>query len=325
MADPSSNSSPATNDPTKDDAPSGYGRLARKWSRLSSNLLASGLVIVAAIGLLRYAAPWWNQEEPPSSKQYVAQTVGENVEIEHPLGVLSGFGDLAYSLRQAKYVGDVEGVRRRLRQLCRQAAATVPESKRKVGPAEKQMLRHLGSTDPVDEEAGNWRMYETLGPAPIVAVVPWRLAKSPAADSTAATAQGVLSWGIAVPGAHSEWILFIYPGSGNELPEIPGVPPIELPADTTRTMSLSGENGGALLAFDGSADVTACRRHFDRWASSTQTPVIAPWRKIGRQWIARFGDEQVGWIDVHLFAGGDRLTGGLLSISHASDSINSKN
>jgi len=79
MADPSPNSPPDTDDSTKNSEPTGYKRVARKWSRLSSNLLASGLVIVAAIGLLRYVAPWWSQEEPPSSEEHVAQTVGQGV------------------------------------------------------------------------------------------------------------------------------------------------------------------------------------------------------------------------------------------------------
>lgn len=322
MADPMPKSPPTSNDSTKRNEPTGYGRIARKWSRLSSNLLASGLVIVAAIGLLRYVAPWWSQEEPPSSKEHVAQTVGKGVETDHPLGVLSAFGDLAHSLRQAKYVGELEGARDRLRQLCRQAAEKVPQSDRPVGPAEQNMLTHLGQLSPVEEELGRWRMYEAVGPAPIVAVVPWCLSQPNGDDGNAVgTERGVLSWGIAVPGADSNWTLFTYPGSGDELSEFPGVPGLELPTGTSRIMSLADENGGAMLAFSGSADLVASRRHFDRWATSTDTPVITPWRKIGRQWVARFGDERAGWVDVHLFADGGRLTGGFLAISGGTESV----
>jgi len=178
------------------------------------------------------------------------------------------------------------------------------------------MLTHLSKMSPVEEEHGRWRMYEAVGPAPIVAVVPWRLSQPNGDDGNAvSTERGVLSWGIAVSGAESSWTLFTYPGSGDGLSEFRGISGPGLPTGTSRIMSLAGENGGAMLAFSGSADLVACRRHFDRWATSTETPVITPWRKIGRQWIARFGDEKAGWVDVHLFAEGGRLTGGFLVIS----------
>lgn len=313
MADTPPKSPPVADNSSKGNEPSGYARLAQKWSRLSSNLLASGLVIVAAIALVQYVLPWWRQEEPPSAEAHLVETLGQGVETEDPHGVLSGFGELSHSLRQTRFVGDREASREKLRQICRQAAQTLYESNRIVGPAEQRLLNRLRTETPVAEETGKWRMYETDGPAPIVAIVPWSHSAETGNQTTAST--GVLSWGIAVPAAESSWTIFVYPGSGVGYSPVPGRPQVELPTGTFRTMSLASENGGGLLGFTGSADPAACRAHFDRWATATNTPRAATWRKIGTQWLARFGKEETGWVDVHLFEEDGRLTGGLVAIS----------
>jgi hypothetical protein len=314
MADTPPKSPPAADAPSNSNEPSGYARLARKWSRLSSNLLASGLVIVAAIALIKYVVPWWKQDEPPSAGAHLAETLGQGVETEDPHGVLSGFGELSHSLRQARFVGDRAGSREKLRQICRQAAQTLQQSNRIVGPAEQRILNRLRTETPVAEEAGKWHMYETDGPAPIVAIVPWSHFAEPG-DQAGSASTGVLSWGIAVPDADSSWTIFVYPGSGVGHSSIPGLPQVELPTGTIKTMSLASENGGALLGFSGSIDPAACRAHFDRWAATTNTPQAAPWRKIGPQWMARFGKEDIGWVDVHLFEEDGRSTGGFVAVS----------
>lgn len=330
MADSSSTTPPSSDDVANagqsgraDQQPGAYGKMARKWSRFSSNLLASGLVIVAAIALLRYVAPWWKEDGPPSPKAHVAETVGQSLDTEDPHGVLSGFGDLSTSLRQASFVGDREAARLQLRQLCRRAASTLQASDRAVGPAEQRVLKHLRDSTPVAEEVGHWRMYETDGLTPIVVVIPWSDTET-GENVGQDVSPGVLSWGIAVPSADSNWTLFVYPGSGSGLPEIPGLPPIDLPDGMARRMSLSGESGGGMLAFAGSADAASCRRHFDHWAESAELPQVAAWRKIGRQWLARFGDQQAGWVDVHLFEDGGQVSGGFLSVSRPSDSPSKK-
>lgn len=315
MADSLPKSPSASDGSTEKTEPTGYARLARKWSRLSTNLLASGLVIVAAIALVRHVAPWWKEDQPPSAKAHLSETVGQGIQTEDPLGVLSGFGDLAYSLRQAHFAGDRNGAREQLRQLCRQAANTLRESNRPIGPAEEQLLRRLRAATPVAMELRKWRMYETDGPAPIVAILPWNGLESERQSHDKGDTGGVLAWGVAVPGADSNWTLFAYPGSQTNVSTTGGVPRIELPVGTTTTMSLSSENGGAMLAFSGSLDVGVCRQHFDRWARTTGTPQIFPWRMIGQQWLARFGDHNMGWMDVHLFVEDGRLNGGFLTLS----------
>lgn len=310
MADKSTLSPrPSSEDSPDREPPGSHGRLARKWSRLSSNLLASGLVLIAAIALLRYVAPWWKEEGPPSPKAQVTQAVGPGIDADDPNGVLSGFGDLSHSLRQSHVVGGSDEARAQLRQLCRLAVSSISVPERKIGAAERRVLARLAAETPIAIEPGRWRMYEQDGPAPIVAVVPW-----PAGQDEADFA-GVLSWGIAIPAADANWTLFVYPGRGNSESPVVGLPTLELPPGTVRTMSLSSENGGGMLAFGGEADLVFCQHHFDGWAAAADLPQATPWRMIGRQWLARYGNEKVGWMAVHLFEDRGRLNGGFVAFS----------
>ncbi|MCY2993264.1 MAG: hypothetical protein NTY19_36095 [Planctomycetota bacterium] len=263
-------------DSSQPNKPSGLAAIARRVAVWTSNLLVTGIVLVAVLTFGRQFTSWWTS---PSGVDNLRLGQGIAMPIlgqEQALQILD-VGDGPLALGRRTVTGNRAAVLMALRQACRAAATAGPRTARVPGPREVSMLRRTAELPPVEQAPGQWKLYQLEGPLPMVVVVQdgcgptatdgSRAAAAGAAGheagSTAELPQGetssrllvaepgprVLSWGLAFP-LESEtltWTLFTCtPGEPAEAAGLGR----QTGAGTARDSSPAGSSRPAIPAVD---------------------------------------------------------------------------
>ena len=258
--------------------------LARRVWTWTTNSLLCALVLVIGLGFGREVLHWWangGKEEQKPALLVPADGLGEPGR-PHELR----FGDAAWQMDAQTVVGQQRQVMIALEASCWQAAVHSPLPADGPDLAEQAFLRHLAQRPPTRSEAGVCEVHQLEGAYPMtVALRPTSKA------SVAGSGFRVVTWGLAVPRGTPgrEWTLYTFHPAGPARAAVADLPEIPLPPGGQRLLSMQVAGGGAMVTFQGVAQVGAWKQFFDRWFSSHGWRPATGWRAAGSSWHVRYG------------------------------------
>ena len=261
---------------------------------MATNLLATGVVLIAGLTLGRYVIRtlWTDSSKSPG---HVSQVVGPT----------SGMGDetLLHTLQFGNsdsvfycqtISGDYNKVTKALRKRTTAITKTTAPGNHPSTPAEEKWLATTAQLDPVASDGAAWQVFEKDGPVPVTVGIRTIHGDSQAdADQNVAESKSrVVCWSIALPSladaaktdaAGDRWALFTFvPGhnSGISVSDKPVNvhPSFPLPAKATRTLSLRAPGGASILGFKGAIHPDQVKRHFDELARERQWQSNHSWQ-----------------------------------------------
>ena len=267
---------------------------AKRMSRWATNLLATGVILIAGLVFGRQTIQWWRADSGgATSADHVAAVVGAE-----PIGAageatLLEFGDSPYVLRRSECDGDADEALARLRQLCRAAAEGGDELDSAVADAEQRMLAATRKMTPVEQLGDGQRIYQIAQPLPMVTVV----RSSPETTTgEAVTAQDrVVSWGLAMPVATEQqqtaWTLLACAVGDSQSKSSGGSArrsPLPAPPGGRRSLSIGTEHGGSIVGFTGTGQPLDWTEFYDRWFQQQSWSPSAAWQRGERVWRRRY-------------------------------------
>ena len=270
---------------------------ARRLTGWTSNLLVTGIVLVAALGVGRQLSQWWRAN--PESVVTPANPGAIGAEGEQPFALEFGHG---YSLKRLEVPGDSAAALQRLQAECREIAEHGPWPAKPPTEAEQRFLARTKDRPPLEERAGKWQIHHFDGKLPLLVAL--RL------DGTDSR---VVAWGLAVPSDEEACTLLVYEAGGAASGSLPP-DEISLPPRLRRTLTLRGPQE-TTIGLAGAMTARTCTAELDD-SLAAQGWTSAGWRQSSATWHNRYhSSKQGGRIDVQL--SGDR-TGvvGLLIVRH---------
>lgn len=280
--------------------PTAIGRVGRRWSRWAGNLLVSGLIVVIGLTFGRQLVQWMTDDADPPP----APPVALNNDFTHDLQ----FGELPFAFRDTQFVGDQDAAFAKLRESCGEAVRREVLPSHEPRAAEMRLLDSLQRKEPVDRQPGQWAIYQLEGPI-LMVVATREIAGSADGEHVAAVNSRVVSWGLGVPDADSNWLLFTYAVGAGPGDSPAGFPALPVPPGSRRTMSLNSVSGGTLVGFVGAGPASDWRRFYDQWFAERRWAAEIPWRQESAVWQARFVKPGSGRVDVQLVDDGATMTG----------------
>jgi hypothetical protein len=206
----------------------GYGGLARRIARRTTDLLAIALVLVAGIGLGGQLIGWWRSEpqarlQNPGAEATSWERDGVPLDLQ--------FGDSPFALERTPVSGGREAAAQRLVDSCAAAADSPASQSRPISSDEQRLIAAAEALEPVREEHGRWRVYVVDGPV-LQAVVIDSTMRAPSGFGSAASGSlagdvqsaepldehqthataspRVLCWGLAFPADEHRWIVYTF-------------------------------------------------------------------------------------------------------------------
>lgn len=278
--------------------------LARRVSGWTSSLLATGIVLVAAMGVGRQLVQWWRVDPPPAP---VPGTVGiPEAGAEQPLQIHFG----RYSLRRIEVEGDLPAVIEQLKAQCRAVAQRARPPQTEPSEGERRFLERIAGREPLEED-GNWQIYQFEGKLPLLVAV----AAEPAGSSSSPSEESgrpqyrVVAWGLAMPGDDESCTLLVYEVQTPSGQDLQGAD-LALPAQFRRTLTLSGQAGETTIGFSFGGVVQRACAALDAALQSSQGWVSTGWRQSAGVWHNRYR-KSGRRLDIQLFDDGRGGTSGL--------------
>jgi hypothetical protein len=211
--------------------------------------------------------------------------------IADPLGPHQlQFGESPWRLTRRSFVGGRPEAIAALRCDCREAIAACRFPEGSAPEAEETLLGSLAEREPVDEEPGEWQLYEMDGPFVMVAGTRRGTARADPAPGTqvARAVRRVVIWGLGLRVGPEGWTLETFHLGDPSEGRMPGPPEILLPPESTRTVSLRVLEGGGMVAFRGSSEPEAWQAFFDRSLPGRGWRAAGDWRRPGSGWHRRY-------------------------------------
>ncbi len=324
---------------------SDYAQLARRISGTTSKCLLTAIVLVAGLGFGRQVLHWWREDETPSEAEDLSARLADGLGDPERLHTLQ-FGDLPWSLLRQSLDGSKDQAAAALRASCRevlqQNATGRPTAGRSEaqgadgrppqgttegtksledpgeGRSEGEFLRRLVATEPAEEEPGKWRLYELNETFPMV--VGTAGATDAPAESHAAGAVHLATWGMAVPDGPQGWTLWTFQQEDVSTEGFRVTKDGITPPFCTRTLSIKVANGGAVVGYRGNCEPEDIVAFYDDHFARHNWEAAVPWQQSAGGYHARFVAAAVGpadAADVHIGLDGTGGLSGLLMITPA--------
>jgi hypothetical protein len=178
----------------------------------TANLLATGIVVIAGLGLCRQVLVWWNETTPPSAGATDAATQNrlnpELLPAELRLWTTHG------PMEIAQVYGNRDVVLVELRRKC-QSFDVGKSNLAEVGPGERRFLERLAKLAPVDQTSD----LDLYAPDESVTMV----------VAVSRQQRRIVAWSFALPVEEAAWSCYTFgpamsepvPGSGTDLKETP--------------------------------------------------------------------------------------------------------
>lgn len=294
------------------DSPLGLSRLAKRLRRRSLDLIAIGAVSSLCLASGQTLTQWWSSTagRPP-----VATPVTEPASGALPDLWSLEFGDLPLRITHQETAGDLPAVWAKLLELCRATLETLPANDRltRAGvPQVARVLERLQNLTPFQRITGLGDVFRLEGALPTMVAVRTGATTPPQSHRS----PGELAcWAMAVPGAGSQWRLYVFEPSAAERAGSASTARL-LPDDARRILCLNDPDGTHLEAFTVPAELGdgagQLRRHL----------LGAGWRIVRQQreplsWTAQFeqdvGDETRRCL-VHVHTNGNGAVRGLMTL-----------
>ncbi len=287
-------------------APPGFARVARQVSSWTSKGILTVVILVAGLVFGREVLTWWGADMTAAPQPARGVAAGEGLGNPADPHWLQ-FGDQSWSFTQQVASGSAKEAAATLRAICRKTtrAATIPVDP--PGPAEQDFLRTIAGRKPVEEEAGQWRLYELDGAFTMVAGVrPPQFARR------------VVTWGLAVPKGPNTWGVYAFhtaprPGASEQY-----LSEVALPPGALRTLAIGAAGGGGMLSFRGPSEVETWKQFFDSWLGSRGWNPAGGWRQYGLSWYLHCERDPAGsgWsMDIHFGPDGRGGQSGLVIVA----------
>jgi hypothetical protein len=271
---------------------SDFGDLARRLSTWTTNLLAIGILAVAALAMAGRLTEWWRTD--PAAPVVDALSLPP-APWDDPAGIVLEFGDQPWSIRRQALTGSVDDASHALLELCRgilnEVAST--DSLPAIDASEQTLLDRLRNTAPEEEVPNRWRLYVVRGP------LPWIVGTTTAPHTSSTAAQRdvgphdagatdrLLCWGLALPQPEQGWTLYVFDrrssdARGGDLPEVP------LPSGARRSLRVGGSGRNALTTFSGASPATQWMAEFDDALTSGGWRRLGDWNRGGTSHAAAY-------------------------------------
>jgi hypothetical protein len=267
--------------------PSSYRDVAQRIVANTTNLFATGLILMIGVVMGRQILSSWSanahQTAAANPSPIVADPNGESNK-----DAWIQFGDSSAALRRIEITGTLSQATAELRLACRTAAESEVHHDR-ADAAMLEWLQRLGKDEPVERNAGKWLLYERKHPLPMVVVISDAEKSAVHAGKAVGTNPSVLSWGLVFPsnGESSavNWTAFVFsPARPAVLAK--QVEELVLPADCRRFMSIAG-GGTSILGFVSQLEPEALATQWDS-VQATRGRAIGDWQTIGSSWHRRY-------------------------------------
>jgi hypothetical protein len=266
--------------------------LARRISTWTTNLLAIGILAVAALAMAGRLTEWWRTD--PTAPAVVAPGL-PSAPWDDPAGIVLEFGDQPWSIRRQTLTGSVDDASYALLEECRNILHDAPsaDSLPAADASEQSLLARLRDAAPVEEVPNRWRLYVIGGP------LPWIVGTTTVAHATngaeqasvaphdAGPAGRLLCWGLALPQPEQGWTLYVFDrrpsdSQRGDLPEVP------LPSNARRSLRIGGSGGSALTTFSGTGPATQWMVEFDDSLTSDGWRRLGDWNRGGTSHAAAY-------------------------------------
>jgi hypothetical protein len=261
--------------------------LARRVAGYATNLLATGLVLLAGLVFGSQIVAWWrtDQQQLPAV-DHMTGVVGSELPIS--AGWMQ-FGDSTLAVHCTSFSGDDNAAFAQLKHRCRQAAKSKPLFRHGPSAAEQQLLQRLAGKTPIERLPGQWRIYQLTEGAPMVVVVG---ESADSASQVAVTDFRVISLGIAFPrpgqdSAADEWTLMVCAEAAQTSSDLQIQQPTA-PPGAQRILAVRDDDGTELCSWNGSGNAEQWRGAFDQWHLSHGWSPIAPWVQLEQNWHRRY-------------------------------------
>jgi len=273
---------------------------SRKVARWATNLLASGLVLIAGLAAGREVLLAWRSSPEVATLSAPIDTGDEPPVWNFDEGVLDlRFGAMPLLVRRQAFSGDQLGALEVLRRHTAALAQEIlPRASQTTKPlddeAARKLLTRTATMTPVAGEPGRWALYEWQSPLPANMVVADRPTR-------------ILAWGLALPAARAaaesgSWSLFSWAEVAAEHPSTStesgksgqagdGAGESEepyRPSGTTLGMSIEAPDGAALATFQARGGTAWIEQRYDQWSHRVGAKVELAWRSTGSMREARF-------------------------------------
>jgi hypothetical protein len=282
--------------------------LARRVSGWTSSLLATGIVLVAALGVGRQLVQWWRAEPADARRPAPAGpgVVGESGEQPFQLTFDNG-----YSLRRIELDGGLATATERLQSECRTilenaAAPTGPPT-----DGEQRFLARTLDRPPLEEQRGRWQIHQFDGKLPLMVAVRTNSPHEQPLESGLPNGR-VVAWGLAMPTDEEVCTLLIYEAGGAAGVSSPREE-IPLPSSLRRTVTLGGPQGETTIGLAGALSPRRTADELDR-ALAAEGWNPGPWRQAGSAWHNRYQVSRKARIDAQLTDDGRGGVVGLLIV-----------
>lgn len=294
-----------------------FPTVGARIGNIATNVLVTGIILIVGIAFGREVISWWRHDPGSHRPSPIAAVVGTENSLTAAGHTLLEFGDFPFVLDREDVVGDLAIVLTRLRESSHRALASPQPLASQVSPAEQRMLKAANRLTPIEEQDGDWSIYQIEAPLPMVVAV--QHSKS----NVATVDQRVVSWGIAVPVAtrageqQHEWTLFTY-SSDSTADDTSQTSTWQTPPGGHRTLSLRTTQGGNIVSYTGITTVDTWTDFYDElFAKSSSTD--QQWRVDFGTWRCRFETDDSRTVDVVMRGEGDGVVRCLVNTSQNQD------
>ena len=289
--------------------------LAQRISGLTSNLIATAIILILALAGGREVISWW-RAEPEKVTTAPEVSPSESWIIPNDSHALE-FGDLPLTLRRDRIQGDRSVALEELRETCKRILKSGAIAMGEIGPAERRLIENSRNRDPIEQEPGKWRLFQAKEPIPMVVGI--RDDCPPNAPSGNVQSR-MVAWGMTVPSSESEssepvWTNYScrfinrQPSTGQRI----NVP---LPPGGTKTLSIEDVDGASVTGFKGQSPIETME-FFSDWAKQNGIEETKSWQAFRGAWRAEFAHKKPSQvkIEIQLAIDGDRSVAGLITTS----------
>ncbi len=250
-------------------APS-FADVARRVRIITSNLLATALVLIIGLVIGREVIGWWREDENNKRQSAVASQPSE------PTPTIAQFGVNGPPLELRTLMGDRTQALAGLRAMCRSAIdSTPPITAKSITDEERRLLNTVAKSTP-SETTPQGAIYELPGAIPVVVAV---------TGHDEATRR-VAYCGLALSPAQDGWSLYgirwLNRGEQFQNEAFP------LPPGTQRVMSLATGATATTLVFSGVGEVANWQAFYERTAEERGWRTLHDWRRVGYDWQASY-------------------------------------
>jgi hypothetical protein len=297
--------------PTQRGTSTGFGRLARRITSRTTDLLAIAIVLIGGLAIGRQTLIWWGEEPPTIGAAPAPEFASDWGRDGAPVAL--EFGDLRGRLLRQAIEGDVEDARHAGLEQCLQLVNQCALPSLPASAAEQRMLELLAGQKPVLEQAGDWRLYVVGGGLTmLVGVRTVPADPAPVAESEDERArERVVCWSFAVPIQHNQWSVYTFGAA--DAPQGQPLCDAPLPTGAKRILSLDESDRGSLLAFEGEGPPDEWAREYQQWFESRGWTLVAPWQ-TGELWGATYrAPERNLVVELRFGRGRERRWSGVVS------------